>query len=104
MKNDINFTYLFGSPIWNYDITSIDKNICSHISSNIFDNHPWDQKRYCADVRLPTDTKDVLSIADTKDVRLQKNVIRRNSSVYVAMKLAKIFQFGWHLTLGLKLT
>ena len=27
MKSDINFTYLFGSPIWNYDIVSIDRNV-----------------------------------------------------------------------------
>ena len=27
MKSDVNFTYLFGSPIWNYDIVSIDRNV-----------------------------------------------------------------------------
>ena len=27
MKPDTNFTYLFGSPLWNYDITSIDRNV-----------------------------------------------------------------------------
>ena len=35
MKNDINFTYLFGSPIWNYDITSIDKNILKNYIINL---------------------------------------------------------------------
>ena len=35
MKNDINFTYLFGSPIWNYDITSIDKNILKNYILNL---------------------------------------------------------------------
>ena len=27
MKPDTNFTYLFGSPIWHYDIVSIDRNV-----------------------------------------------------------------------------
>ncbi len=35
MKNDINFTYLFGSPIWNYDIVSIDKNILKDYILNL---------------------------------------------------------------------
>ena len=35
MKNDINFTYLFGSPIWNYDITSIDNNILKNYILNL---------------------------------------------------------------------
>ena len=37
MKTDTNFTYLFGSPIWQYYITSIDNNILKNYILNLKD-------------------------------------------------------------------
>tara|TARA_B100000497_G_C7628302_1_gene377557 strand:+ start:538 stop:1146 length:609 start_codon:yes stop_codon:yes gene_type:complete len=35
MKTDINFTELFGSPIWHYNITSIDRNVLKNYILNL---------------------------------------------------------------------